>query len=197
MEPAGEITQLLSEASSRSPGAVERLIELVRDDLRGVAANHLRASGPRASLEPTALVHEVYLRFFERDEPPTWANRRHFYMAASRAMHDLLVERARAASRKKRGGDRTRVPLSDTPGVELEATRFLELSEALMALQQVAPDRAEVVRLRFFCGLTYDEIARALDCSERTVRRHWKVAQLWLRERLEIEPAGDDSGDQG
>ena len=114
----------------------------------------------------------------------TWQNRGHFYMAASRAMHDVLVERARSASRKKRGGGLKRVPLNDAAISGSEAERFLELHEALEQLCRIDTKRADVVRLRFFCGLTNHEIAAALGCTERTIRREWTVAKVWLKAKL-------------
>ena len=190
MRDSNDITRALEEAGAEAPGAIERLIELVRDDLRRRAAHQLRVTSAPQTLEPTALVHEAYIRIFSKDKPQNWANRGHFYMAASRAMHDVLVERARAASRKKRGGDHKRVPLHESSTVaEQEALRFLELHETLETLRKIDQTRATIVRLRFYCGLTNLEIAEALGCAERTVRREWAVAKLWLRDRLGHDPA--------
>ena len=179
-----ELTQLLEETSLQTPGATERLIELVRDDLRRHAARLLRSGAAPTTLEPTALVHEVYVRLFSGDVPATWENRRHFFMVASRAMHDILVERARAASRKKRGGDHRPISLPKDVPQQREAQSFLELDEALDALSRRVPRRADIIRLRFYCQISNEEIAAALGCSERTVRREWGIAKIWLREQL-------------
>lgn len=179
-----ELTQLLEEASLRIPGATERLIELVRDDLRRHAARLLNSGAAPTTLEPTALVHEVYLRIFGGEVPPTWENRRHFFMVSSRAMHDILVERARAASRKKRGGDQRPISLTEDLPQQREAQSFLELDEALETLSRTEPRRADIIRLRFYCQISNEEIAGSLGCSERTVRREWGIAKIWLREQL-------------
>lgn len=184
-----DITQILAEIGE-SPQAAERLIEIVRDDLRRRAAHQLRASSAPATLDPTALVHEVYVRLFGRVNQPTWGDRSQFFMAASRAMHDILVERARRATRIKRGGGRSRVPLESHHAATAEAKRFLELHEVLARLEQLSEQRAAIVRLRFYCGISLEEVAASLQISRSTAWREWAVAKVWLLEKL-----GADSGD--
>ncbi len=189
MPESDDITRILAEIGE-SPHAAERLIEVVRDDLRRRAALQLRASSGPSTLDPTALVHEVYVRLFGRVETPTWEDRSHFFFAASRAMHDILVERARRATRIKRGGDRSRVPLEPHHATAKEARLFLELHEVLTRLEQVSARRAAIVRLRFYCGISLEEIAESMGISRSTVWREWAVTKVWLIEKL-----GADSGD--
>lgn len=189
MSDADDITQILADAAAEAPGAAERLIELVREDLRARASYQLRRSSTPATLEPTALVHEAYLRMFgQKEETPTWQNRGHFFFAASRAMQDILVDRARRATRIKRGGERSRVPLHADLAAVRDAERFLELHEVLARLEKLSELRASIVRLRFYCGIGTDEIAESLGLSRATIWREWTVTKLWLKERLGIDP---------
>lgn len=188
MGDSDDITVLLSAAATRSPEAIDRLVRLVRDELRRRAASEIKRIGTPDTIEPTALVHEAYLRLFGPGREPSWENRRHFFMAATRAMHDVLVERARAAVAQKRGGGKHPVPLSSDPSVRDHATRFLELHDALARLEQLDPGRASVVRLRFYGGFRIDEIAELTGMSPRMVSREWAVARVWLQNELGDDP---------
>ena len=188
VDDSEDITLLLTAAASRSPEAIDRLVRLVRDELRLRAASEIHRIGTPDTIEPTALVHEAYLRLFGPGREPTWENRRHFFMAATRAMHDVLVERARTAVALKRGGGRRPEPLGNGPSVHDHATRFLELHDALAELERLDPDRASVVRLRFYGGFRIDEIAELIGMSPRTVSREWAVARVWLQNELGDDP---------
>jgi RNA polymerase sigma factor (TIGR02999 family) len=184
----GEITRILRQVADRSPGAVDELLALVLDDLRAQARARLSQLPPWRTLSPTALVNEAFVRLFGREGTPSWNDRKHFFLAASRAMHDIIVERARAATRLKRGGGRQRISLNDAePTTHDEATQFLDLSDALSRLEAERPRCADIVRLRFFAGLSEAEIATTLEVSPATVRREWRVGKGWLLMRLEGE----------
>lgn len=184
---AGEVTRLLHEVCEKTPGAVDQLVEVVRDELRRRAEHHLAGAPPWRTLNPTDLVHETYLRLFHAGDP-SWQDRGHFFMAASRAMHDIIVERARRAEAKKRGGGWQRVPLQAAHSTETEPVDPLALDEALTMLEDRWPRRAHIVRLRFYGGLTEQEIANALQSSPATIRREWASAKAWLLSKLGHDP---------
>lgn len=181
--PKGEITIILGAVREGSPGAIQDLVNLIYEELRRMARQQ-NANVPVQSLyRTTALVHEAYLRLL-RDQAPTWQDRREFFRAASRAMHDILVEEARRCDTKKRGAGRKRIELSDDLTVYSESRELLDLSEAIARLEKASPDSAEVVMLRFFGGLTHDVCAQVLDVSEATVRRRWTFARAWLHRAM-------------
>lgn len=152
-------------------------------ELRAMARNRL-ARQQNASLQPTELVHEMYGRLFDKRQL-NWENRRHFFAVAARAMQDIVVERARAAARDKRGGGVRAIPLSLATDVAAELPGdLLLLDVALERLSEADPVAAEVVRLRYFVGLTGDETAHALGVSPTTVDRRWTFARAWLLREL-------------
>lgn len=172
---------------------------MVYDELRRLAAAHLAGESPGLTLQPTALVHEAYVRLLgsrPHDSPQTrWDGRAHFFGAAARAMRQILVDRARRIAAEKHGGGRARVPLVDataimsdpTPSPEAAATAGVDLvalNEALSELESGSPRPAEVVILRYFGGLSVEETAAALDISPATVKSDWSFAKAWLRSRL-------------
>ena len=160
--------------------AVDRLMPLVYGELRSMAEAHLRHERPDHTLQATALVHEAYLRLVG-DGYPNWTDRRHFFHAAGEAMRRLLTDHARRRHREKRGGHQIRVSLSGvSPAVEQDPEEILALNDAIQRLRDVDPSAAEVVSLRFFAGLSVADTARALDVSERTVKRQWAFARAWL-----------------
>jgi RNA polymerase sigma factor (TIGR02999 family) len=164
---------------------MERLLPLVYGELRTLARAQLRNERPDHTLEPTALVHEAYLRLIGAAAPP-WSDRQHFFRAAAEAMRRILIEHARKRGRVKRGGPgRLRVDLS---GVNLasadDADSLLALDDAFRRLEQQDPEAADVVRLRFFAGLSVAETAQATGRSERTVKREWAFARAWLYDAL-------------
>lgn len=164
------------------------LLVLLYDELRGLAAARLRALPVGHTLQATALVHEAYLRIQARGDK-TWDGRRHFFGAAARAMHDILVERARARQRIKRGGGKAAVPLEpddEFAGLALPEPDLdvLALSEALAKLQQENERGHELVMLRYFAGLEHAEIAELVGVSERTIGREWQFVRAWLKDAM-------------
>ena len=184
-----DVTRLLHEIELQTPGAVDQLVGLVYSDLRKMASFRMRSIPESDSLQPTALVNELFLRLFG-SRTPSWPNRRHFFHAAGRAMRDILVERARKATSLKRGGGRQRVPLDDAALLWQESEALLQLTEALTVFEGLHPRQCEVVEMKYFVGLTEEEIAKVLGVAEITVRRDWKFARAWLFNRL------DQSSDQ-
>ena len=164
---------------------VDALLPIVYQELRRLAASYLRRERPGQTLQPTALVHEAYLRLM-KDRPERWQNRAHFCAIAAHSMRQILIERARARGAQKRGGAQPRVTLDEalvageSPSVDLVA-----LDEALGRLEQIDPEQARLVELRFFGGLTIEETAEAMKISPATVKRHWAVARAWLARELE------------
>ena len=182
---SGEVTRIL-ESWRRGPDeALERLLPIVYNELRALAASQLRRERPDHTLQPTALVHEAYLRLVQNDAGRV-ENRGHFFAAASQAMRRILVEHARRERAKKRIAPADRVPIDDESPV-VDATPdldILELHDALHRLAEIEPRYARVVEMRYFGGLTQAEIAVALDISESTVERDWRVARMWLRSKM-------------
>jgi RNA polymerase sigma factor (TIGR02999 family) len=183
-----DVTQILSQIESGDAGAAEQLLPLVYDELRKLAAGKLAHEKPGQTLEATALVHEAYVRLVDNDRAQHWDSRGHFFAAAAEAMRRILVERARRRARLKHGGHFERTDLdaieiaTDTAGVDI-----LELDEALSRLAIQHPDKAELVKLRYFAGLTGDEAAAVLGISPATADRHWTFARAWLVRELSPE----------
>jgi RNA polymerase sigma factor (TIGR02999 family) len=183
-----DATQILSRIESGDASAAEQLLPLVYDELRKLAAGKLAHEKPGQTLEATALVHEAYVRLVDNDRAQHWDSRGHFFAAAAEAMRRILVERARRRARLKHGGHFERIDLdaieiaTDTAGVDI-----LELDEALSRLAIQHPDKAELVKLRYFAGLTGDEAAAVLGISPATADRHWTFARAWLVRELSPE----------
>ena len=179
-----EVPQLLSAIDQGEPHAAEQLLPVVYDELRKLASYKLSLLPPGQSLQATALVHEAYLRLIGA-EKEAWQNRRHFFAAAAEAMRHILIDRARRRLRICHGGNAERV---DLDGLEIpepaKDETLLELNAALDELQAQSPERAEIVKLRFFAGFSETEIAALLNISERSVQRHWSYAKAWLFERI-------------
>jgi len=160
------------------------LTEVVYGELRALAGAYMQRERAGHTLQPTALANEVYLRLVDKTRIQ-WRGRAQFLAIAARAMRQILVEHARARATAKRGGDRARISLSDTSGiVDEQAIDVLDLDEALGALSDLDPRKAQVVELRFFAGLTTRETAEALQLSNTTVEDDWYMARAWLRRRL-------------
>lgn len=186
MEPSGhEVTQLLHAAGDGDRQAAADLLPLVYAELRRLAESWMARTPPGQTLQPTALVHEAFLKLVSRDDQG-WANRGHFFFAAGRAMRDILVERARARASLKRGGGRRRVDL-DRLNVAAEAPDddLLALEDALHRLEAEYPWEHRIVTLRFFAGLTNEETARAQGAPLRTIERDWRFARAWLHQALD------------
>lgn len=186
MEPArGEVTRLLAEISKGRPEAEAKLIPLVYDHLHCLAASYLRGERPEHTLQATALVNEAYLRLVSQ-EATAWRDRVHFFGIAARLMRQILVEHARARHAAKRGGTAPLfVPLVNELDCSSARSRELvELDDALERLEQLDPQQARIVELRFFGGMTVEETAGELGISPRTVKRDWAVARAWLHGEL-------------
>jgi RNA polymerase sigma factor (TIGR02999 family) len=180
-----DVTHILSKLAQGDAPAAGDLLPAVYDELRKLAAARMAEEAPGNTLSATALVHEAYLRLVGPDDDARWDNRGHFFAAVAEAMRRLLVEKARRKSRHKRGGDRQRIPLEDAEAVvQSPSDDLVALDEALTRLTAHDPIRAEVVKLRFFAGLTMPEIARTLDISLATAERYWTYARTWLYAEL-------------
>jgi RNA polymerase sigma factor (TIGR02999 family) len=181
----GDVTCILTAIEQGDPHAAEQLLPLVYDELRRLATAKMAQEKPGQTLQSTALVHEAYLRLVDQGYPQHWENRRYFFAAAAEAMRRILINRARDKHRLKRGGMRKKVDLdrvdvaSETPPEEL-----LAFDEALEKLARQDKTCAELVRLRFFAGLSVGEAAEALGISPRTADRYWAYARAWLYEEL-------------
>jgi RNA polymerase sigma factor (TIGR02999 family) len=177
-----DVTRILSAIEEGIPHAAEQLLPLVYDELRQLAAQKLAHEKPGQTLEATALVHEAYLRLVDAKQAQHWKSRGHFFAAAAEAMRRILVERARHKGRIQHGGGRRRVLLLDADAVApTEDEQVMLLDEALARLAAARPQGAELVKLRFFAGLTLEEIAPLLALSPRSTRRLWVFARAWLR----------------
>jgi RNA polymerase sigma-70 factor (ECF subfamily) len=173
------VTQLLQELSGGNKQAFDRLVPLVYEQLRKLAARLLRAERPNHTLRATALVHEAYMHLVEVDL--IWQDRRHFYAVAARVMRQILVDHARSQKRQKRGGGAPQIPLDEAVLVGPETSPdILDLDESLQRLSDLDRRKAQIVELLFFGGLTYEEIAGVLDVSPATVHRELKLAKAWL-----------------
>jgi len=179
-----EITQVLQEVGRGEAQASEKLLPLVYQDLRRQAAVQMSREAAGQTLQPTALLHEAWLRV-TGDGDRQWQNRAHFFGAAAEAMRRILIENARRKSRLKRGGDQVRV---DADQIELAATtpdeKVLLINDALEQLQVQDPEKAKVVVMKFFGGRTNQEVAESLAVTERTFERHWAFAKAWLFQHI-------------
>jgi len=175
-----EVTRILDRVQQGDPKAAEELLPLVYDELRKLAAHKMASEAPGQTLQPTALVHEVWLRLSQQSDV-RWQNREHFYAVAAEVMRRILVDRARRRQSRKHGGQLERVDLDavELPGPGDDAV-VLQVHDAVERLAVEDPQKAEVVKLRFFVGLENAEIAAILGVSEKTVQRHWSFAKAWL-----------------
>ena len=165
-------------------GPSDDLLPLVYDDLRRLARARLRGQPSGQLMQPTALVHEAFIRLVD-GHCPSWENCGHFFAAAARAMRDVIIDRARRRMALKRGGDRRRVDLTDAPAVcAPPAADLIALDEALLRLERVDPRKSQIVNLRYFAGLTTEETAAALGVSVGTVGREWRYIRAWLAREL-------------
>ena len=188
MQPNPPVTQILARVREGDPDALDELLPLVYAELRRLAAGYMRSERAEHTLQPTALVHEAYLRLL--GDRADWADRRHFLATAARAMRRILVEHARARGRKKRGGGFERTPLEDELiGQAPPGTNLLALDAALDQLAVQDPRKAQVVELLSFGGLTAEEAGNVLGVASRTVERDWKFARAWLLRALLDESA--------
>ena len=191
-----EVTEILEAVDRGNASAGEALLPLVYNELRQLAAARLAHESPGQTLQATALVHEAYLRLVG-DGDVRWNGRAHFFGAAAEAMRRILIEAARRRGRQKRGGAWDRCNLeAAAPAIEGPSVDLLALDEALTELSRQEPAKAELVKLRYFAGLTLDEAAATLGISTSTADRHWRFARAWLASRLRDEPAAVDAEGQ-
>jgi RNA polymerase sigma factor (TIGR02999 family) len=186
-----EVTLILSAIEQGDPHAAEQLLPLVYKELRKLAAQRMAREAPGQTLQATALVHEAYLRVVDSDKAPQWNSRGHFFAAAAEAMRRILVERARHKRSLKAGGDRRRLELADLePALVGPDDNLLALSEALEKLERQDKRKSDLVKLRFFAGLTIEQAAQALGISTSTAENDWAYARCWLR--LELHDSRQD-----
>jgi RNA polymerase sigma factor (TIGR02999 family) len=172
----------------REPPPAHELAPLVYDELRRLAAGYMRRERPGQTLQPTALVHEAYMRLAAAGHP--WTDKRHFIGIAARSMRQILVERARARGAQKRWAGLDRVSMSDSLAVAADQEGMLPaLDDALSRLEQIDPEQARIVELRFFVGLSIEETADALSMSPATLKRRWSLARAWLFRELSEPPS--------
>jgi RNA polymerase sigma factor (TIGR02999 family) len=183
-ESAEAVTEILQAIGAGDEQAPEKLLPLVYDQLRHLAGAKMAQQPPGQTLQATALVHEAWLRL-AGGKLPHWESRKHFFAAAAQAMRHVLIERARRKLRVRHGGQWQRVELDsvDIP-VPTDDERLLQIDSAIDDLAAIEPEKAEVVKLRFFVGLEEKEIAELLHISPRTVERYWRYAKAWLFERV-------------
>jgi RNA polymerase sigma factor (TIGR02999 family) len=175
-----DVTQILSQIEHGDSAAAERLLPLVYDELRTLAAAKLAQEKPGHTLPATGLVHEAFLRLIGCNGDRQWEGRRHFFAAAAESMRRILIGSARRKQSQKRGGDWQRQPLDDVAGAEANAD-LLALDEALTKLATEDPVKPKLVELRYFAGLTADEAAHVLGISPTTADRYWAYARAWLQ----------------
>jgi RNA polymerase sigma factor (TIGR02999 family) len=180
-----DVTQLLDAIQNGDARASDQLLPLVYEELRKLAAVKMAQEKPGQTLQATALVHEAWMRLAGTDEPKAWNSRGHFFGAAAEAMRRILVDRARQKARLRHGGDLERVDLEHvTMAVDDSDDTVLAIHEVLEKLALESPQKAEIVKLRYFAGMEHAEIAQSLGVSEPTVRRHWAYARAWLYAEL-------------
>jgi len=183
--PQADVTQLLQEWSQGDPSALERIIPLVFDDLRQIAGRMFQRESDGHTLQPTALVNEVYFRLMEQRKIH-WANREQFFGVVALLMRRILVDYAKGRQAVKRGSGVAKLPLDEAIGVAAiqENLDMVGLDEALSNLAEIDPRQSQIVEMRFFTGLSHEEIAEVLGISVTTVKREWKTARLWLFREL-------------
>jgi RNA polymerase sigma factor (TIGR02999 family) len=181
-----DVTQILSQIESGDPSAADQLLPLVYTELRRLATAKMAKESPGQTLQATALVHEAYIRLIGSEDQPGWNSRGHFFGAAAEAMRRILIENARRKQRLRHGGGRKRLDLDEQDlAADQDSEKLLALDTAIEALSEETPDVAEVVKLRYFAGLTIEQTAAALDISVRTVNRHWTYARARLFQELD------------
>jgi RNA polymerase sigma factor (TIGR02999 family) len=179
-----QITELLIDWNNGSPEALEKLMPLVEVELRRMAANYMRRENPGHTLQTSALVNEAYLKLIDQREV-RWQNRAHFFALASQLMRRILLDHARSQRRAKRGGDAVHVNLDDVAVITPEKSEDLvALDEALLRLTEFDPNKSKIVELRFFGGLSVNEVAEVMGIAPVTVMLHWRLAKAWLQREV-------------
>jgi RNA polymerase sigma factor (TIGR02999 family) len=184
-----DVTQILNSAGQSGPRAAKELLSLVYEELRRLAAAKMASEAPGHTLQPTALVHEAWLRLTS-DDKRKWNDRTHFFAAAAEAMRRILVDNARRKRAERHGGGQQRVDMPNIASAVLETDdKVLAVNEALEKFAVLDPQKAELVKLRYFVGMTLEQAAEALDISERTAKRYWALARAWLHEEIKAQQA--------
>lgn len=181
----GDVTRVLHEVQQGGKSAVDRLLPLIYTEMHQHAEQIFREERPNHTLQPTALVHDAYLRLIDQQQT-TWKDRAHFFAVAATVMRRLLVDHARQRKSDKRGGKWQRVDLAgDLLGNDIAAPHVLAVQAAIEQLEQLDPNHARIVELRFFGGMSMEEVAEVLGLSKRTVEREWTMIRAWLRKELQ------------
>ncbi len=191
-----DVTRVLSAIEAGDPHAAAKLLPLVYEELRRLAAQRLAQEKAGQTLEPTALVHEAYLRLVGNGQGGQWDHRGHFFGAAAEAMRRILVDNARRKQTVRHGGERRRVPLRDNHRITETPDELLALDDVLTRFAAEEPDKAELVKLRFFSGLSIPEAAAALGISVASAERWWAYARTWLFSELQDEGAEENPADR-
>jgi RNA polymerase sigma factor (TIGR02999 family) len=180
-----DVTQILEAVGRGEENASEQLLPMIYQDLRRLAASMLSQEPAGQTLQATALVHEAYVRLAGAEEKQNWKHRGHYFAAAAEAMRRILVEQARRKHRVKHGGEHHRVEMDDERLVcSVPSDQLLAIDEALERFAQEEPDKAQLVKLRFFAGLSIEEAAETLGISRATASRHWTYARAWLHDAV-------------
>jgi RNA polymerase sigma factor (TIGR02999 family) len=189
MQPqGGEVTQLLAEMRLGTPGAQDQLFGIVYSELKRIAANYMRRERSDHTLQATALVHEAYMELVDQTRV-NWQNRAHFFGVAAQLMRRILVDHARSQGAQKRGGNAQKLSIDESIGLaSVSEVAFDELDEALNRLAELDADQAKIVELRFFGGLTVEEVAEVMGVSTATIEREWRMARAWLHHQLSMRP---------
>jgi RNA polymerase sigma factor (TIGR02999 family) len=181
----GDVTRILSQIEDGDPKAAEKLLPLVYEELRKLAAEKMAQEKPGQTLQATALVHEAYLRLVDVEKAQHWGSRGHFFAAAAEAMRRILVDAARRKRRPKHGGGRRRIDFHTVfPASDASPDTLLAMDEAMAKLAREVPEKAELIKLRYFAGCTLAEAANAMGISLATAKRHWSYARAWLYSEL-------------
>ncbi|MEZ5425419.1 MAG: sigma-70 family RNA polymerase sigma factor [Pyrinomonadaceae bacterium] len=187
MVDSQQITQLLKDWSDGEQRALDDLLPLVYEELRRIAKRQLKKQHSGHTFQTTELIHEAYLKLAGKDDP-NWKNRAHFFGVAAKAMRHILVDYARAKGREKRGGWQQKVTLGDDLGdAEKPSQNIVALDDALQKLSSLEERKSKVVELKFFGGMTFPEIANVLDISEKTAKRDWRFARMWLLREMALQ----------
>ena len=195
-QPQQDVTMLLAEAKNGDPEAISRLLPLVYAELRKLARGYMNRERGDHTLQPTALVHEAYLKLLN-NPPDEWENRAHFFGIAAQVMRQVLIDHARGHSREKRGAGQNPLSLEDVLAFAPErSSDLLSLDESLRRLTDLDPRQGKIVELRYFGGLTVEETARVMGLSPKTVKREWSMAKAWLYGDLK-QNHGDPSREMG
>ena len=180
-----DVTRILSQIQQGDSAAADQLLPVVYDNLRRLASQRMGMESPDHTLQPTALVHEAYVRLVNNDSDHSWESRGHFFSAAAEAMRRILVDHARRKQATKRGGELNRVAVMDiVENGRLNDGQLLALDEALSEFEELDPAKSRIVKLKFFAGMTIDETAKVVGISRATAQRHWAYARAWLFGKL-------------